>query len=77
MTKEEIIKHVREGTDWTLSVKTFREDLRNANELLLEGALEHQTYGSDALFPTNLPNLDFVRSKFFLVDGFDYTQYEV
>jgi hypothetical protein len=77
MTKKEIIQHVRDKVAFTNHVANFKEDLKNANELLCEKLLTHCDHSCDMPFKTNYPSLDFNVDRFFLVDGGDYTEYQL
>ena len=76
MTKKEILEHVRDNVEFENHVNNHREDLKNTNELICEGALTHRVYSCECPFPTNNPSLDFAVRFFSLVDGFDYAEYE-
>jgi hypothetical protein len=75
MTKKEIIHHIQDKTTFTDHVANYKEDLKNANELIREGVIEHDVYDSECPFPTTAPNLKFGIQFFKLVDGFDHTKY--
>lgn len=76
MTKEQIIKHLKQGTDWQMSLQENQETLSVFNDLLREGAIQHTTYHRGSLIPTNGPNLSVQACNFSLVKGFDYSKYE-
>lgn len=76
MTKKEIIKHLRDKTDWNLTITECVESIPELNELIIKGAIMHDIYFRGSLIPQGKPNLSIQRRTFSLVDGFDYSEYE-